>query len=156
MAFDLRGLILAGVVLLVATPAFAQGTVSGNYEVAGKKATLIQVSAQKGDPESGKPVTVIVITSKDQSKASKPASDALFGELGDAIVVKVFDDGKVYSADLVHAAFNLPNNTVTTFGGVTIKDFKKADGQISGQLITSGDARGQAYQADVTFKAKAP
>jgi hypothetical protein len=153
MAFDLRALVLAGAVLLTATAASAQSSVSGTYDVAGKKAALTQVSAQKGDPESGKPVTVIVITAKDQSKASKPASDALFGELGDAIVVKVFDDGKVYSADLVHGTFNLPNNTVTALSGVTIKDFKKADGQISGELMTSGDARGQSYQVDVTFKA---
>ena len=156
MGFDLRGLIVAAALLLASTAASAQSMVSGTYEVAGKKAVLTQASAQKGDPESGKPVTVLVLTTKDQSKAAKPATDAVFGELGDAIVVKIFDDGKVYSADLVHAAFNLPNNTMTALSGVTIKDFKKADGQVSGQLLTSGDARGQPYQVDVTFKAKAP
>jgi len=141
--------------LLAASTAWAQSTLSGSYEVAGKKAALTQVTAQKGDPESGKPVTVLVFSAKPQ-KGAKPASDALFGEFGDAIVVKLFDDGKVYSADLLHAAFDLPNNTMTTFSGVTIKDFKKADGEISGQLIASGDARGQKYQVDLTFKTKAP
>lgn len=141
--------------LLMASAASAQNTLSGSYEVAGKKAALTQVAAYKGDPESGKPITVLVFSAKPQ-KGAKPASDALFGEFGDAIVVKVFDDGKVYSADILHAAFDLPNNTMTTFSGVTIKDFKKADGQISGELVTTGDARGQKWAADVTFKAKAP
>lgn len=142
--------------LLLAASALAQSTLSGSYEVAGKKATLMQVSAVKGKPESGKPVTVLVFTAKSQGKAADPATDALFGEFGDAIVVKLFDDGKVYSADLVHAAFDLPNNTATIFGGATIKDFKKADGKISGELVSTGDARGQKWTVDLVFTAKAP
>jgi hypothetical protein len=74
------------------------------------------------------------------------------------VVVKVFDDGKIYNAELIHAAFDLPNNTLTIFNGVTIKDFKKADGQISGEFTSGGekDARGQKWEVDLVFKAKAP
>lgn len=138
--------------------AAAQTAPTGTYKVDGKAAALTQVRAYKGQPESGKPVTVLVFTAKDQSKASNAASDALFGELGDAVVVKVFDDGKIYNAELVHAAFNLPNNTLTMFSGVTIKDFKKADGEISGEFTSNGekDARGQKWDVALVFKAKAP
>jgi hypothetical protein len=156
MAFKLVTAATATVLLLLASAAWAQNTLSGNYEVAGKKAALTQVSAQKGDPQSGKPITVLVFTTKDQAKSAKPASDALFGELGDAIVVKLFDDGKVHSADLVHAAFDLPNNTATIIGGATIKDYKNADGRISGELLSTGDARGQKWAVDLKFSASAP
>lgn len=153
--------LLTTVLLFVALPlgdASAQNAPTGVYKVAGKSAALTQVAAYKGAPESGKPVTVLVFTAKDQKKSSNPASDALFGELGDAVVVKVFDDGKVYNAELVHAAFDLPNNTLTAFSGVTIKNFKKSDGQMSGELTSGGeqDARGQKWEVNLAFNTKAP
>ena len=133
---------------------------SGTFSVAGKAAALKHASAAKGDPESGKPVTVLIFTAKDQAKAAKPASDALFGELGDAIVVKVFADGKIYSAEVLHSAFNLPNNTLTLLGSseISITDFKNAGGTISGTLTSGGakDARGQKWEVSLTFKVKAP
>lgn len=139
--------------------AAGEAALSGTFSVAGKAAVLKHAGAYKGDPESGKPVTVLVFTAKDPGKSAKPASDALFGEFGDAIVVKVFDDGKIYSAELVHAGFNLPNNTLTLLGNreVGIKDFKNADGAISGTLTSDGakDARGQKWEVALTFKTKA-
>ncbi len=132
---------IAWLIVLPGVEASAQSALSGRFKVDGKPASLTQVMAYKGDPESGKPVTILVFSAKDQGKGAKPASDALFGEFGDAIVVKLFDDGKVYSADLLHASFNLPNNTMTTFSGVTVKDFKKADGQLSGELISAGETK---------------
>lgn len=152
---------LTALALFTALPlsgAWAQSAPTGVYKVAGKMAPLTQVAAYKGQPERGKPVTVLVFTAKDQKKSSNAASDALFGELGDAVVVKMFDDGTVYSAELVHAAFDLPNNTLTVFGGVTIKDYKKADGQISGEFTSGGekDARGQKWEVGLVFSTKAP
>jgi hypothetical protein len=54
-----------------------------------KPAALTQVTAHKGDPESGKPVTVLVFTTKDQAGDPKAAFNALFGKFGDALVAKV-------------------------------------------------------------------
>lgn len=153
--------VLMALLLFIGVPligASAQTAPTGVYKVAGKTTTLTQAAAYKGQPESGKPVTVLVFTAKDQKKSSNAASDALFGELGDAVVVKVFDDGKIYNAELVHSAFDLPNNTLTLFNGVTIKDFKKAEGMISGVLTSNGekDARGQKWEVDLAFKTNAP
>lgn len=136
----------------------AQTAPTGTYKVDGKAGPLTQVKAYKGAPEAGKPITVLVFTGKDQGKSANAASDALFGELGDAVVVKVFDDGKIYNAELVHTAFNLPNNTLTLFNGVTIKDFKRSGGEISGDLTSEGgkDARGQTWEIDLVFTTKAP
>ncbi len=155
--------VIASALWFVALPlagAAEQAALSGTFLVAGKAAALKYASAYKGEPESGKPVTVLVLTAKDQSKDSKAAVDALFGKFGDAIVVKVFDDGKIYSADVLHSGFDLPNNTLTLFGDapLSIKDFKNADGAISGTLTSGGaqEVRGQKWEVNLTFKAKVP
>jgi hypothetical protein len=154
---------IAAALLFLALPwagAAGEAALSGTFSVGGKATALKDSAAVKGEPESGKPVTVLVFTAKDPGKSAKPASDALFGEFGDAIVVKVFADGKVSSAELLHAAFDLPNNTLTLLGDreVSIKDFKNAEGAISGTLTSGGakDARGQKWEVNLTFKAKAP
>ncbi len=155
--------LIASALWFVALPwagAAGQGALSGTFVVAGKAAALKYASAYKSDPESGKPVTVLVLTTKDQSKDSKATVDALFGKFGDAIVVKVFDDGKIYSADVLHSGFDLPNNTLTLLGDapLSIKDFKNADGAISGTLTSGGaqEVRGQKWEVNLTFKVKTP
>jgi hypothetical protein len=153
--------LIASALWFVALPwagAAEQAALSGTFLVAGKAAALKYASAYKGEPESGKPVTVLVLTAKDQSKDSKATVDALFGKFGDAIVVKVFDDGKIYSADVLHSGFDLPNNTLTLFGDapLSIKDFKNSDGAISGTLTSGGaqEVRGQKWEVNLTFKAR--
>jgi hypothetical protein len=144
-------------VVLLSSGASAQSTVSGFYKGNGKPAALTQVTAHKGDPESGKPVTVLVFSTKDQGGDAKPAFNALFGKFGDAIVVKVFADGKVYSVDLVHSNMETPGGSIQVFGGFTIKDFAMA-AEISGHLSSGGEheVHGQKWDVDLTFKTKAP
>ena len=155
--------LIASALWFVALPwagAAEQAALSGTFVVVGKAAALKYASAYKGDPESGKPVTVFVRTTKDPGKDSKATFNALFGKFGDAIVVKIFDDGKIYSADVLHSGFDLPNNTLTLFGDapLSIKDFKNADGAISGTLTSGGaqEVRGQKWEVNLTFKAKVP
>lgn len=148
---------LLAIVALVSSGAFAQGTLSGVYKVNGKPAALTQVAAYKGEPESGKPVTLLVFTTKDQGKDPKAAFNALFGRYGDAVVVKVFSDGKIFSADVRHAALDLgPVPSATLFDVVQMKDFKVASGEISGHLTGKADIRNQPCEVDLAFKAKAP
>jgi hypothetical protein len=144
--------------LLVLSPSgFAQGTLSGIDKANGKPATLIQVAAYPGEPESGKPVTLLVFTSKDQGRDPKAAFNALFGKYGDAIVVKVFADGTIYSTDVSHSALDLgPVPSATLFGAVQMKDFKLAAGEISGRLTGNTEIRGQPWEVDLTFRTKAP
>jgi hypothetical protein len=66
--------LIASALWFVALPwagAAEQAALSGTFLVAGKAAALKYASAYKGEPESGKPVTVLVLTAKDQSKDSK-------------------------------------------------------------------------------------
>ena len=145
------------IVVLVSPDAFAQGTLSGFSKANGKPAALTQVVAYKGEPESGKPVTLLVFTTKDQGKDPKAAFNALFGKYGDAIVVKVFAGGKIYSTDVRHSALDLgPVPSATLFDVVQVKDFNVSGGEISGHITGKTDIRGQPWEVDLTFKTKAP
>jgi len=149
--------VLLPFILALASSACAQGTLSGIDKANGKPAALTQVVAYKGEPESGKPVTLLVFTTKDQGKDPKAAFNALFGKYGDAIVVKVFPDGKIYSTDVRHSALDLgPVPSATLFDVVQLKDFKAAGGEISGHLTGKTDIRGQPWEVDLTFQTKAP
>ena len=145
------------VIFVLSFIASAQGTLSGIDKANGKPATLTQVVAYKGEPESGKPITLLVFTAKDQGKDPKAAFNALFGKYGDAIVVKVFPDGKVYSTDVRHSALDIgPVPSATVFDVVQIKDYKAAGGEISGRVMGKTDIRGQPWEVDLTFQTKAP
>lgn len=144
-------------IVAISSGAFAQGTLSGIDKANGKPATLTHIVAYKGEPESGKSVTLLVFTANDQGKDPKAAFNALFGKYGDAIVVKVFADGKIYSTDVRHSALDLgPVPSATVFNSVVMKDFKVADGVISGRLTAKTDIRAQPWELDLTFQTKAP
>jgi hypothetical protein len=135
----------------------AGAAVSGQFTANGKAATLTQVTAHKDDPFDGTPVTDIVFTARDQGADDKAADDALFGNFGDAIVIKVEPDGTVIGADIVHSGLTNPGSV--SIGGVfSLKDFKAADGQLSGELTSGGptDVFGQKVDVDLTFHTKAP
>ncbi len=139
------------------TGAWAQSKVSGVFKGNDKPAMLTQVTARKGE-ESGKPVTILVFSSKDQTGDPKPDFDALFGKLGDALVVKVFADGQVYSGDIVHSNLDAPGGSIQTSGVLKISDFKLADGRISGHLTSNGphEFHDLKWEVDLTFETKAP
>jgi hypothetical protein len=145
------------VLMLTSAGALAQSKVSGVFKGNDKPATLTQVTARKGE-ESGKPVTVLVFSSKDQAGHAKPDFDALFGQLGDALVVKVFADGQVYSGDIVHSNLDAPGGSIQAFGVLKISDYKLADGKISGHLTSNGphEFHDLKWEVDLTFETSAP
>lgn len=145
------------VIALASASVSAQSKVSGVFKGNDKPATLTQVTAHKGE-ESGKPVTVLVFSSKDQAGHAKADFDALFGSLGDALVVKVFADGQVYSGDIVHSNLDAPGGSIQTFGVLKMSDFKLADGRISGHLTSNGphEFHGLKWEVDLTFETTEP
>jgi hypothetical protein len=164
MTFQLRHITpvfivgLVSAIVLFSAGAAADGTVSGTYKGNGKPAALTQVVAYKGDPEQGKPVTVLVFSAKPQAGDPKPASSALFGKFGDAIVVKVFADGKVYSGDLIHSAIDAPGGSIQLFGGLKMTEFTMANGEVAGHVTSGGQKsmRDWTWDVDLRFKTKAP
>jgi hypothetical protein len=145
------------VVILASAGASAQSKVSGVFKGNDKPATLTQVTAHKGE-ESGKPITVLVFSSKDQAGHAKADFDALFGQLGDALVVRVFADGQVYRGDLVHSNLDAPGGSIQTSGVLKMSDFKLADGRISGHLTSDGphEFHGLKWEVDLSFETGAP
>jgi hypothetical protein len=131
--------------------------VSGSYTVDGKAAVLTQVTSAKDDPFDGQPVTDVILTAKDQAGDAKPAVDALFGNFGDAIVVRIEPDGTVVGADIVHSALK-EQGSVSLSGVFSVKNYQASGGQISGELTTGGpnDVFGQKVDVDLTFHVKAP
>jgi len=138
--------------------AVSGAAVSGSYTVDGKPAALSVVTTHTDDPFDGKPIVDIIFTEKDPAGDADPATDAVFGNFGDAIVAKVEPDGTVVGADIVHTALNNHGASVSLSGVLTMQDYKVAGGQISGHLTSDGptDVFGQKVAIDLTFHAKAP
>jgi hypothetical protein len=140
-----------------AAPATAGSAVSGSFVGAGKAVTLTQVTAHPDDPFDGKPITALVFTVKDQAGAKDAATQALFGNYGDALVVRVEPDGTVIGADVVHSGLQSPGS-VSISDVLTTKNYQAAGGQISGELTSEGptDVFDKKLDVDLTFHAKAP
>lgn len=139
------------------TPA-AGPPVSGVYTGGGKSAQLTEVTAHKDDPFDGQPVTALVFTAQPQGDDASAATDALLGQFGDAIIVRVEPDGTVIGADLVHHGLDKTSGSISVVGVLSLKGYKAANGEISGELTSGGpsDVFGQPVNVDLTFHTKAP
>ncbi|HLK25347.1 MAG TPA: hypothetical protein VKT30_11885 [Caulobacteraceae bacterium] len=131
--------------------------VSGSYTADGKPAVLTTVTAHKGDPFDGKPITELVFTAKDQGGDAQAAVDALFGKFGDAVIARVEPDGTVVGADLVHAGLK-QQGPVSLSGALTMKTYRNEGGQVSGELASGGptDVFDHKVDVDLIFHASAP
>jgi hypothetical protein len=136
-------------------PAVSGPAVSGVFMGDGKQAALTEVTAHRDDPFDGKPVTALVFSEKDQAGSSDPKMDAVFGQFGSAMVVRVEPDGTVIGADIVHSG--LGEHSVSISGVLKIENFSMAGGQISGHLTSGGDndVFDHKLNVDLTFHAKA-
>ena len=130
--------------------------VSGVYKANGQEATLAYVSASKGDPPGDKPTIVLVFTEKDQTKDKNPRFNAMFGKLGSALIITIYEDGKVVGCQVAHAA--LKNSGLNAIGDIKMSDFKLENGKIQGKLSTGGEDEffGDKWEVDLKFHAKAP
>jgi hypothetical protein len=137
--------------------ASAGSGVSGTFSGDGKQVTLTQVTALKDDPFDGQPVTALVFSSKDQGGDPKAATNALFGNFGDALVAKVTPDGSVVETDVIHSGLQ-QQGSVSVSGVLKIKNFVDSGGVISGEITSSGpsDVFGKKLDVDLTFHTKAP
>jgi len=147
------------VLVLGVTAAFAAAPVEGKYVANGKEGKLAFALAKQDKPFSGKPVTLLVFTEKDASKDANPSSHAQFGDLGDALVVRLRQDGDkwdVIGTEFVHSA--LKHSGASGTGIVSASDLKVASGEISGHLATgpNADLFDEPLVVDLKFHVKAP
>jgi hypothetical protein len=143
---------------LVVTAALAAPPFEGHYRDNGKDAKLNFVTAAKGQPFSGQPVTLIVFSEKEAPKDDKYLeSDAGAGKFGDAIAIQLTKHGEewwIISIKLVHSAWKQGGSS----SDITIKDVNVANGEISGHLMTRPGAHlfDEPIDVDLQFHVKQP
>jgi hypothetical protein len=134
----------------------ADSEVSGFFKGNDQTAKLAFVSAHKGSPLAGKETIKLVFTEKDHSKDDRPDLKALFGDYGSALVVGIQPEGKIVTCDIAHKAHK--QKPISSPASVKMSEFKSEGGEISGKIATDGkqEAFGQTWEANLTFKTKAP
>ena len=147
-------LVLAG--LLAATAVWSAGQVTGKYMGNDKPAKIAHVAIVSGDPWQGEKVYTIVIAEKDPASVKKPDFDAMFGKLGDALVIGVTRKGEVISTQVCHQA--LKKSGFSASGSTYVEGFKIDGNQLSGRFFTKEKEEffGDTWEFNLTVKAPLP
>jgi hypothetical protein len=160
--FDVRfdvALLKAGEELPASAPkkpgpaANVKPTVKGTFKGNGKDANLTQVSARWREPFDDKPSILLVFTEKDHSKVKKPDFDASFGKFGNALIISLFEDGQIFSCQVVHSAHT--KRGFSSVGNIEAPGFTYTDGKVEGELSTNGqvDTFGETWEVKLKFVA---
>jgi hypothetical protein len=130
-----------------------QPTVTGTFKGNGKEAKIAYVSAHWREPFDGKPGIALVFTEKDHSKVKKPDFDAGFGKFGGALVIAVFEDGNIFSCQVVHSAHK--KQGFSSVGQIRTNNFKFDEGKVEGELVTDGQLEffGDTWEVNLKFVA---
>jgi hypothetical protein len=128
-------------------------SVTGFFKGNGKEAKLAHVSARWGEPFAGEPGIVLVFTEKDHSKDEKPETSAMFGRLGNALIISLHEDGGIYGCQVVHSAHQ--RQGFSSIGKLEASDFAYEDGKVEGELTTHGkaDTFGETWEVKINFAA---
>jgi hypothetical protein len=131
-------------------------SVSGVFKGNGQGAKLAYVSTSKGKPFADKPTTVVVFSEQDHSKDKIPPVGAAFGKYGSALVITVFEDGKIVGCEVAHSAHK--KSGFSAIGDLKMSDFKLDCGKMRGKLSTGGEVEtfGEKWEVDIKFQAPAP
>ena len=142
------------IVALVASLAFAAGTgmVTGKYIGNGKPATLGFARVVPHEKWQDETAYTLILSEKDSSKSEKPDFDAMFGELGHALVVNVTQTGSIFGTQVCHQA--LQKSGFSTVGPLKLERFSAAGGKLSGHLFTDGEQEfsGDKWSVDLELK----
>ena len=128
-------------------------SVTGTFMGNGKPAKLAFVSARPGEPFDGKSSILIVFTEKDHSKDPKPDFKAGFGDYGSALVISVFENGKIFSCQVAHAAHG--KMPFSSSGSVSTAGFEVGEGRVEGEVKTDGEQKffDKTWEVDLKFVA---
>ena len=148
----------SAVCVALAAPVVAEdkkdAPVSGTFTGNGKEAKLAFVSSKKSD--FGKDNVVLIFTEKDHSKEKNPETAAMFNKCGSALIITVTPEGKVTGCQVCHEGHK--KSGFNDIGTLETKDFKIADGKLTGQLTTNGvkETFGEKWEVRLTFSVKKP
>ncbi len=141
--------------LPLATQAGDDFTIDGKFTGEGKQAKLTSLVVRKGENDR-KDRYILMFTEK-VPKAKDSDMAAMFGDLGDALVITMKPDGKITNCLVAHSAHK-EKGGFQSIGEIEFKDLKMADGKISGKLTTSGEQKafGKSWEVDLKFSAPLP
>ena len=151
--------VLAALVLALSVSGASAATFKGSFKANGSEAKLAYLMAKKGEPFSGKPVTLLIFSEKDASKVADPDARAQFGELGDALVIHLEQNAgkwEVIGTEFMHAS--LKHSGASGAGIVEVEDVKATSGELGGHLFTKpgADVFGEPIAVDLHFDLKQP
>lgn len=128
--------------------------VSGTFTGNGQEAKLAFVSSKKSD--FGKDNVTLIFTEKDHAKEKNPETAAMFNRCGSALIITLTPAGKVVGCQVCHQAHK--KSGFNDIGTLETKDFKIADGKLTGQLTTNGvkETFGEKWEVKLTFEVKQP
>lgn len=142
--------------LLPAARAWSVEEVTGKYIANGRQAPLTYGVVVPREPWQGEKAYTLVLSSMDPSGVKKPEFDAMFGKLGDSLMVSLTAKGSIFSTQVCHQA--LKRRCFSTSGTLEVDDFKIEGKQLSGHFFTKKEEKffDESWQADLTVKADLP
>ena len=128
-------------------------SVTGDFKGNGKEANLAFVSARWREPFDGKPGILLVFSEKDHSKDKKPDFNAAFGKFGSALIISLFEDGQIFSCQVVHSAHK--KQGFSSSGSIETSGFTYDAGKVEGELTTNGSVEtfGETWEVKLKFVA---
>jgi hypothetical protein len=162
MACNVRGIgnvvvsAAAGLLFLCAGPADADGRATGRYVANGKAARLEHVRIVPARAYAGKASFRIVVSEKDSSRSQDPALDASFGDLGDALVIGVTEEGAVFGAQVCHQS--LKHAGFSSIGPLKVDAFRIENGVLTARFFTNGEEEfsGDTWEVDLSVEGRLP
>jgi hypothetical protein len=126
--------------------------VSGKYLGNGKPATLGFARVLPHEKWQDETAYTLILSEKDPSKSEKPDFDAMFGELGHALVVNVTQKGSIFGTQVCHQA--LEKSGFSTVGTLKVERFSTEGGKLAARFFTDGeqDFSGDKWQIDLEVK----
>jgi hypothetical protein len=140
------------VALASAVAAADAAKVSGEYLGNGKPAKIAHVRVVPHEKWQDETAWTIILSEQDASAAKKPDFDAMFGELGSALVVSVTESGEIFSVQVCHQA--LEKSGFSSSGTLAVEGFSLAGGKLSGRFFTSKEEEffDDRWKIDLTVK----
>jgi hypothetical protein len=126
--------------------------VSGKYLGNGKAAQLGFARVLPHEKWQEETAYTLILSEKDSSKSEKPDFDAMFGELGHALVVNITQQGAIFGTQVCHQG--LQKSGFSTVGPLKIERFSTDGGKLSAHLTTNGEQEfsGDKWQVDLEVK----
>lgn len=136
---------------IVSVASATDQAVTGAFLGNGKDGKLAHAYAKKDEPFNGKDVVAVTLTEKDT--AGNPFM-ALFGEFGNALILKINSEGSIIGCQVVHTAHQ--NQGFNSLGEIKTENFKIDQDVVSAKVTTGGelDTFGEKWSVDLTFKTK--